>query len=339
MRAGPCGRVVLGVILGLGVLLGLRAEPDLPSAEALYRFLGREVPDLPPPSADSISTQEYLRSLDPRVIADNEPGTEGEAVGRVRSYASGIGYLRVNRVGEGLADGMREALAGLIRTQSLNGMVIDLRFAGGTGYAEAGRTAEEVRKSLAPASPDEAASAKPLVILLNNRTREAGEALAVALRKRVVRSLTIGTNSAGRVWHYRVVELPGGDRIRVAGEAVALEDNALVGREGVVPDIRVAVTPEDEALYWEDEFRRVVEGKALPPEATARMNEAELVRRRRLGAEPPLGRGDVPRGAREGRQPAGAEERPVMDPVLARALDILDGLQDMAQRPSQGESR
>jgi len=119
-RAGA-GRFLLIVVLVSGGLVGLRADPGLPSAEALHRFLSRELPDLPPPQADSMSTQEYLRTLEPRVIPDEPAPSDRNWVTRSRSYASEIGYLRVARVEEGLTEQMAEALTGLQKTQTVHG--------------------------------------------------------------------------------------------------------------------------------------------------------------------------------------------------------------------------
>jgi len=355
VNSAVTGKACLVVLLAVGALLGLRADPGLPSAEALHRFLSQELPDLPPPSADSMSTQEYLRTLEPRVIPEEPAATDRTWIARARTYPLEIGYLRVARVEEGLTDQLADALAGLQKTQTVHGVVMDLRFAGGTAYPEAERAAERLKALLSDAGsgagPGGAAGAgeppagrdRPLVVLINQSTREAAEAFVLALRSRVGRSLTIGTNTAGRLWQYRTVQLPGGDRVRVAGDPVALPSQQKVGREGVVPDIRVAVPPADEALYWEDEFRRVLDGKPVPPDATSRMNEAELVLRRRLRVDHPFISTDGPRGGRGGR-PGGDRDgeerpRPVKDPVLARGLDILDGVRDLSQRPAGGESR
>jgi len=114
----------------------------------------------------------------------------------------------------------------------------------------------------------------------------------------------------------------------------------------VKPDLEVAVSLPDERAYQTNEFRRVVEGQPAGSQATLRLNEAELVRRRlsRGGDAEGNPHAPTPRVARKPvrlrSEPAPAPEAlpVVQDPALARALDLLSELSTPAP-PSEGDSR
>ncbi|MCX6894862.1 MAG: hypothetical protein NTZ16_05050 [Verrucomicrobia bacterium] len=145
-------------------------------------------------------------------------------------------------------------------------------------------------KEVAAAADYIAAKRLPLAILVNARTHGAAAALALALRSR----------GAGLVF--------GG------------------GSDGLHPDIEVPVKMDDEKVYFADAYA-VVTNRVLLTETNAaardtnrpaaRVSEADLVRARRAGAADP-------EAEAEGTLPAA---KPVVrDPVLARALDLLQGL-------------
>src|SRR5690606_25992688 len=147
---------------------------------------------------------------------------------------------------------------------------------------------------------------------------------AAALREVVSPSLLIGTNTAGLAASYLEVPVPNAGVIRVRKDVVTLPGDRPFPADGLAPDLVVPVAEADEALYFADPYRRVVDGHALPPNIVARLNEAELVRRRR--------------GLRVTAEPT-PPPRYVHDPVLARALDLLDGLGDLSDKASMGDSR
>lgn len=130
----------------------------------------------------------------------------------------------------------------------------------------------------------------PLALLVNARTQGAGAALALALRRR----------GAGLVFGS--------------------------GADGLRPDIEVPVKPDEEKIYFADAYavltNHVSSAATNAPgrdtnRPAARVSEADLVRARRAGAADP-------EAEAEGSLPAA---RPVVrDPVLARALDLLQGL-------------
>ena len=130
----------------------------------------------------------------------------------------------------------------------------------------------------------------PLAILVNAETHGAAAALALALRSRGA-GLMFGT-----------------------------------GLNGLHPDIEVLVNVDDEKIYFADAYAVVTNRVSLAEtnaagrdtnRLAARVSEADLVRARRAGAADP----EV---EAEGTLPATSPV--VRDPVLARALDLLQGL-------------
>ena len=139
----------------------------------------------------------------------------------------------------------------------------------------------------------------------------------------------------GGVSAERDVSLSSGLRIAVAPVKVA--DAKGMPAEGLKPDIRVEVRPEDELAHLEDAYKSLAKagGGAGPRVASSlsstnravrpRVNEAALVRMLRDGQSSDL----------ETNSAAPREIEPVkqliQDPALARALDLLKGLAVMQQ--------
>ncbi len=134
----------------------------------------------------------------------------------------------------------------------------------------------------------------PLAVLVNGQTRGAAVALAVALRDA----------RAGLVF----------------GSAA----------DGLKPDIAVTVGADEEKIYFADAYAVVTNTVVVAQTNSiakgtnrpfSRISEADLVRARREGSTDP--EQDLE------REPAGAvaPEKPVLhDPVLTRAVDLLQGL-------------
>jgi C-terminal processing protease CtpA/Prc len=172
----------------------------------------------------------------------------------------------------------------------------------------------------------------PVAILVNGQTSGAAEALAMALREAGV-ALLLGGRTAGQAMVMQEFPLKNGDRLRVGVSPVKLGDGSTMSAGGLVPDIAVQVNPADERMYYLDAFKPAAKtstsagatvtatnaaGGTNRPARRPRLNEAELVREHKAGA-------DFDTEPRIEREPE--PEKPVVrDPVLARALDLLKGL-------------
>jgi C-terminal processing protease CtpA/Prc len=283
--------------------------------------------------------------LNPKVSFAKDSGTETHkddlVVTKSSLFEGSIAYVRVVRVDDALDKSLRQAWEQLGATNKLNGLVVDLRYAGGTDYAMAAATADLFTRKQQPLldwgqgqarSTDKNDSiATPLAILVNHQTSAAAEALAAALRE-IGAGLILGSRTAGQALMAREYPLKDGERLRIATGPVQLADGSALSTEGIKPDIAVQVPPEDERLYYGDAFKDL--SRAVPVGGNTatnlaqgnnrarrpRFNEAELVRERRDGLAL-----DSDSGGPETEKPV------VRDPVLARALDFLKGLTVLRQ--------
>jgi hypothetical protein len=262
-------------------------------------------------------------------------------------FENAYGYLRVTRVDKNLADAMAAAVQRLNPSSELKGMVLDLRFAHGDDYRAASQVASLFLDTEIPLFRLDQETMKssthtnswklPLTVLVNQETAEAAEVLAGVLRQCNV-GLLLGSNTAGRPSVYRDFPLKNGQVLRLATTKVVLDSDKEIPASGLVPDITVPVSLEDEKAYFTDAYRQITKPGATfasrlnetnsaltlagTNRSSRRMNEAELVRRQKEGA-------DLDQDERDNR--AGDKDlesnRPVItDPALVRALDLLKGL-------------
>jgi hypothetical protein len=291
------------------------------------------------------AVQGLLAALGPRAaLLTNGAPAKAEAedvplLDKSNVFEDNLAYVRVGRVGPGLAEAVRGACRKLGATNQLKGLALDLRFAAGTDYAAAAATCDLFLSKERPllnwgagltqSKPKNDALTTPVAVLVNQRTAGAAEALAAVLRQTGT-GLILGSRTAGEAMMEQEFPLKNGDRLRIATASVRLGDGSTLA-EGVLPDIVVAVSPADERAYYADAFR-VMPPRGLmgiAPGATnsaagtnsprrPQFNEAQLVRERRESANPEA---DVP----PLRNPE-PEKPQVRDPALARALDLLKGL-------------
>lgn len=284
------------------------------------------------------------------VAGKTEPvtGTNALVLSKSVLYDGSIAYLRVGTVADGLAGQISAACKELSGTNELKGVVLDLRFADGQDYAAAAAAADLFLSKERPlldwgngvvqskAKPD--AVNLPLVILVNQETAAAAEALAAMLREDN-RSILLGANTAGEATMSQEFPLKDGQYLRIATAGIKLGDGETLSTKGIKPDIEVNVKPDDERAYFADPFKEIpsslnliatltgetgtntVDSTNRAPRAR-QLNEAELMRERkeRPGMEldeepPPMSASDL------------AAEKPVIrDPVLGRALDLIKGI-------------
>ena len=177
--------------------------------------------------------------------------------------------------------------------------------------------------SISPSTDQKAEqlSRLPTIILINGKTSDAAEILAATLNK-ARQVLLIGSPTAGDTISYKDFELSNNQVLKIAVDSVCFQDGTWLMPGGVQPDIKVAVSMEDEQAYLDDPFtsRRPVyvdEARATTNRAAVRINEAELVKMQNSGTQ----------SSSEQVQKASEPLPPALyDPSLARALDILKTL-------------
>ncbi|MBI3875983.1 MAG: hypothetical protein HY300_08500 [Verrucomicrobia bacterium] len=287
---------------------------------------------------DSLALDGLLEKLKGRVAlaSDSADADAPGSLTRTNTFDDAFAYWRVSRVGPGVAGQFKESLDKLSGEKKLKGLVLDLRFAKGSDYAAATAVADlfvtaakpqiEVGGKTFSSTAKDKAVVLPVAVLVNRQTSGAAEALAALVRLNRI-GLLIGGATAGEASQFKEFPLSNGQRLRVSTGVIRLADSSPLLPTGVQPDIAVNVSLADEKLFIEDAFRDL---KAASPSASTsvnstngarkRLNEAELVRRRREGLSEDE---DAP----DSRVRMSEQARPlVRDPALARALDLLKGL-------------
>ena len=160
--------------------------------------------------------------------------------------------------------------------------------------------------------------------------------MAAILRQADV-GLILGSHTAGQAEAYKELTLTNGLRLLVTTGPVKLGNGELISRNGVTPDIQVTVSPDEENAYWDDPYAllsrqgtRVANARTFTASdpsrspgtnstSSRRVNEADLVRLQKEGAEPEPGAGRP-------RRTEDSDNQVLRDPALARAIDLLKGL-------------
>ena len=341
--------LLAGLLLAGGALPGMAQTTNAaakPEFQEVYDLIRAHLAGMTEAQLNDAAVQALVRSLNPKVVivTASNPATAQTnlpLVSKAAIFDGEIAYLRVARVGQGLAAAVQEAYQRLLATNKLSGLVLDLRYTDGHDYASAAATAELFTRKEQPLmnwgngmvkSKDKSdAIIVPVAVLVNGETAGGAEALAAVLREAGA-GLILGSRTAGQAMIAEEFPLKNGDRLRVATAPVTLGNGAPLPAQGVKPDISVDVNSADERAYYADAYRVKVRNDVLAGGAAGstkaagatnrvarrpRFNEAELVRERREGIS------EADMTALRDREP----EKPlVSDPALARALDLLKGL-------------
>jgi hypothetical protein len=337
----------------VGGLPLLADSPPAPDFKEIYDLVRQHLSGVNEADLNRAAVRGLLGVLGPNVslVASDESSTntDGVLVSKSSLFDGPVGYIRVRWVAEGLDKVVRQAWQEVASTNKLNGLIIDLRFAGGTDYAAAAATADIFARKEQPLLDWGQGMVKskeksdlvtvPIGVLVNEKTAAAAEALAAALRETGA-GLIVGSRTAGQAMIAQDYPLKNGERLRIATSPIQLGDGSSLSSQGVKPDIAVEVTPTDERAYYADAFKELAQpgsassgGGAASNNATGgtrvrrpRFNEAELVRERRDGV--------IPDSDQAGAERNDTEKPVVRDPALARALDFLKGLSLIRQTRS-----
>lgn len=358
MRNGTIS-LLAGFLMALTGQAGLRAQAkadtrSTPDFKEVYDTVRDHAAGLTEAALNRAAVQGLIAELGPKVTlvtngAASRRSTAVPLVGKSNVMEGDIAYLRIERVGAGLPKAVRDAWQSLDRTNKLQGVVLDLRYADGDDYAAAADTASLFLKKEVPllnwgsglvrSKETTNAITVPVAVLVNHFTSEAAEALAAAMRESGT-GLLLGRRTAGQAMVMQDFPLQNGDLLRIGTAPVQLGNGTPLSSQGITPDITVEVTRQDERAYYADAFR--LAGKAALTNAPGLsltnssaptnlaalrplFNEAELVRERREG----LSEGDM-----TGAKARDLEKPLVYDPALARALDLLKGLAVVRQSHS-----
>jgi hypothetical protein len=340
------------IVSALLAAFAAQAQSPAPDFKEVYDLIRSHLAGISEAELNRTAVEALVSALGPKVSlvgVDSASTNAGAAlVSKSALFEGKIGYLRVNRVEDGLDKVLDEAYEKLA-TNKLNGVVIDLRYATGQNYSAAAAVADLFLKKERPlmdwgkgvvrSKEKSEAISLPAAVLVNTTTAGAAEALAAVLRETGT-ALVLGNKTAGQAMIAQEYPLKEGGYLRIATGPIQLGDGSALSAEGVKPDITVGVSPEDERVYYADAFREPSKHNLLaaagssvtnPGDGTnrnrrGRLNEAELVRERRDGF--------VLDFELSGTSESSGEKLVVRDPVLARALDVLKGLAVIRQSHS-----
>lgn len=317
-------------ILAAGILC---AHAETPKFDEVLGLIRSNLTALSPEDFNRAATEGLLDKLRGRVEVAEPDAKDTAATIAKTNVLEGFGYVRLERVRPGVGADLAQAIHGL-KQSGAKGLVLDLRFAGGSDHKGAVEAAsqflpagETILKWSGEAAKTEGqgASDLPAAILANKETRGAAESLAAALREQKV-ALLIGQPTAGQAVVFEDFKLSTGQTLRIGRGKVELPNGKAI--EVLTPDIVVDTNIESERRWIEDPYLAVARGSTPTGPAPFLTTLTNRTNRRLTGAE--IGR----RHREEVEGGAGATEngRPapptniVQDPALARALDFLKGI-------------
>jgi len=364
-RPQRCSRRGITAVLALATALLARADAPVPPFLELRELVRTHAPAIPETELDAVVASALLAKVRGRVLT---PGETAEPISDEpaivdKKILEGCAYIRVGQVTLALAPQLAAALQNP-EFASSRGLVLDLRFSGGSDYLAAANVVDRFLNTETTtliwgdnqgvSTVKSNAWTRPVAVLLNHDTRGAAEALAAALRQQRL-GILIGGRTAGSAAVFKEVPLKSesGNRLRLAVAPVKTADGQVLPASGIESDIQVAVRPEHDRAYLADPYTIALSsgpGEAGSsathtnshasspgvPSARKRVSEADLVRQKlevdaaARGGSPvpptalPTTRTNAPESAP--RPTASESGQVIKDPVLGRAIDLLKGL-------------
>src|SRR5579872_1156452 len=289
------------------------AEPDngLSQLEQVYNLLRTNLNATDTAKMDSAAVKSLLNQFHAKAILVSQGTSDGASsvaapLGKSTIFDESFAYFRVARVGGDLPDELKNAYQQMSQTNKskIKGVVLDLRFADGDDYACAGTTADCFLNSdqllldwgtgTARATAKSDSISTPVAVLVNGKTSEAAEALAVALRIGKP-ALVIGNKTAGEANAFKDFPLANGDKLRIAMGQIKLGDGTSFSG-AVEPDIAVNTSTSDDEAYLKDPYqlsevqsssRNTTNSQYAVDRSSLsrRFNEVELIREHKEGAD------------------------------------------------------
>ncbi|HEY8901746.1 MAG TPA: S41 family peptidase [Chthoniobacterales bacterium] len=186
-----------------------------------------------------------------------------------------IGYLRLTQFNEPTAAELDAAL-GKLEKQGMEALVLDLRFNPGGLLGSAVDVCSEFlppntkvvsTEGRSPAREYTTREVKggprkyPLAILINGSSASGSEIVAGAL-KDLRRAILVGETTFGKGSVQSVVSLPDGSAMRFTTAKYFTPSRRPIHEHGVTPDIRCALTLEEEAQLYQSRRRKDMPGVA-----------------------------------------------------------------------------
>jgi len=309
---------------------------DLPKYEEIVDIIQSRLPDISAEDLEQAALQGILTEFQSVIELALPPASENEdaapeaTIAKQEIMAGGMAYIRMHKISTGAAAQLFEAIESLKVDTKLKGLVLDLRYADGSDYAAVLELAGlfvstpvdlmDWGNGLKQTIPHATGLQLPLAILINEATKGAAEVLAAGLKQLKVGAV-IGRPTSGQALKRERVPLSSGHHLSIALGAVTLADGTALSGSGIQPDIDVEVTPEEQAAWFDDPYGRV-KGNAGATQRENRVNEAALMKRQKEGRGAEMEINVPPPSEPESTQ---AANQAIMDPILARGIDLLKG--------------
>lgn len=315
---------------------------ELPRFEELFKVIGTNLGGVSEKELDHAAVRGLLDQLQSKVILEAAVSNAVPEITKNELFEGTYEYLRLNNIQGNIAEKIAAAHKQNSETNKVKGVVLDLRFAGGTDYAAAGAVADLFLKAEQPlvdwgagtvsSTVKEKAISVPVAILVNAKTSGSAEALAGILKEARV-GLIIGSPTSGQASIFKEVTLSNGQKLRIATAQVKVGDGKVLAG-AISPDIKTQASLDEETAYAANPYLKADSGSVtnladdgLTNRVRRRINEAELVRQQREGSDVEDETSANPLRAEPGK--------PVItDPALARAIDLLKALAVVQQGAS-----
>ncbi|MCX7872643.1 MAG: S41 family peptidase [Verrucomicrobiae bacterium] len=271
-----------------------------------------------------------------QITSSNTPTQTTAPIKKSTILETNLAYFHIQQINQDLPEQFKNTLSALEKTNTLNGLIIDLRFASGNDYNAASQfinlfipqekdlfsIGDHVYKSTPKNNPIELLT----IILINKQTACAAEVIAEILRQNKL-SILIGGKTSATAYSFEEIKLSTGQTLKIANGLIKTSDNTIISTNGVSPDIAVDITLDEEREFLDNPYKLPKrlstdsQDQSIARISRTKINEAELVRMKREGTD---SSGDLP--AERDKTPKKTQQQEpqiIHDPVLARAIDLL----------------
>ena len=261
------------VMLCLGALTSPWGQAQNSDADALsplqlpeiIKVIRQHLPAISQADLDRAALQGILTEFQSQLevvsaASDDSPATAtSPPPALTRLYESSLGYLALPLMDASAPLSVKTGYSQLVNEHIVKGLVIDLRHVSGSGYNVLPElvglfTSQPLPlldwgEGKQPAAPQSVQIKPPVVVLIDESTQGAGEALAAVLRSAKL-GILVGRKTAGEAHRIEEVPLESGQVLRLAAGKISLANGQELPAEGISPDIDVPLTeksaPTDE---------------------------------------------------------------------------------------------
>ena len=308
------------------------ATTGLPKYDEIVQNIESRLGDISKEDLEHAALQGILTEFQTRVelktpTPNDTHQTLPPSLAKKEIIGKGIAYLRIAEIRPSTAKETLEAVESLRVKTPIGGVVLDLRYVGGSDFDSVlGLAAVFVEEAtplldwgnglqLVPQGTTKIDL--PTVILVNEATTGAAEALAAGLQQSNVGPL-VGRQTTGNVQSRENIPLSSGHFLVISSGSISLADGTKLTGKGIEPDITVDVSAAEQAALFDDPYGQINQSQV---DAGERMNEAELMRRQKENGGAAIDINVPPVGSEE----TSLKSKAIKDPILARGVDVLTG--------------